>query len=272
MNKTFKDVGISMLSNAIWELLLIVGAAVGTPIMATIVLIKKGNGEDIDIVWWIILVVFALLNIGNIIVGILQFVRRTNKPTFPAIKSDVLYEMMRTELYFADRENIKCYREVRFKVLCDKMRSIRKQFTWTGDGYKGTVLDEKSKGKNFKIDDSVRRLPPQIYDVEFDAEKKKGDRVSYRVITEVTDKTHVMQPSLSQQINSKTKKLELVLTVPRGLVKNVTSSVYADSAHKVEIGVSKKIDTKTYGEMETYEVCIKNPELLHRYFIGWEWL
>ena len=81
-----------------------------------------------------------------------------------------------------------------------------------------------------------------------------------------------MQPSLSQQINSKTKKLELVLTVPRGLVKNVTSSVYADSAHKVEIGVSKKIDTKTYGEMETYEVCIKNPELLHRYFIGWEWL
>ena len=50
MNKTFKDVGISMLSNAIWELLLIVGAAVGTPIMATIVLIKKGNGEDIDIV------------------------------------------------------------------------------------------------------------------------------------------------------------------------------------------------------------------------------
>ena len=142
----------------------------------------------------------------------------------------------------------------------------------TGDGYKGTVLDEKSKGKNFKIDDSVRRLPPQIYDVEFDAEKKKGDRVSYRVITEVTDKTHVMQPSLSQQINSKTKKLELVLTVPRGLVKNVTSSVYADSAHKVEIGKKKKIDTKTYGEMETYEVCIKNPELLHRYFIGWEWL
>ena len=109
MNKTVKDVGISMLSNAIWELLLIVGAAVGTPIMATIVLIKKGNGEDIDIVWWIILVVFALLSIGNIIVGILQFVRRTNKPTFPAIKSDVLYEMMRTELYFADRENIKCY-------------------------------------------------------------------------------------------------------------------------------------------------------------------
>lgn len=270
--KTARDILVGFISSAISSFALSLIAAVGTPVVAAIALARKSNGKNLDIAWWIILGIFAFLSAANIVVGILQFVKRTNKPKFPAIKSDVLYENMRTELHFTDREHIKCYREVDFKVLCEKMKYIRKQFTWTGDGYKGTFLDERSKSKDFKIDDSIRKLPPQIYDIEFDHDKLKGEEVSYCVRSEVEDNMHVMQPVLSQHITSKTKKLVLVLTAPKGMVQNVKSSVFADSASKVQIQKYEEVDVRAYGDLETFEINIKNPELLHIYKLEWEWV
>lgn len=272
MKKNINNIFINIISNAIYQLIFWLFLAIGMPAVATITLLKEAHGDNISSKWWLLLTLFVLLSLGNIVIGILQFVRVRSRPVFPSIKSDMYYEISKTELHFVDRENIKCYREVNFKILCDKMKYIRKQFTWTGDGYKGTFLDEeRSLCKNFIIDDSIRKLPPQIYDVEFDSEKKKGDWVSYCVRSEVEDKGHVMQPFLQQIVKNKTQKLELVLTVPRGMVKNVRSCVTADSSGKVQIGDREEITKKSYGDYEAYEFVIKKPELLHIYRIDWEW-
>ncbi len=271
MKQKWTDLINNVLSNIICQIIFILFTAIGTPIVSAITLMKKGTGQYLDTTWWIIFATFILLSVINIIAAILHFINIKTNPSFPTIKSEVSYSFIRTELFFSDREHIKCNRDVNFKVLLDKMRFIRKQFTWTGDGYKGTTLDAKSIAKNYKIDDTIRRLPPQIYDIEFDCEKKKGEHVSYRITSEVEDNSHVMQPFLSQQINQETKKLNLVLTVPMGLVKNVKQIIYADSACKIKIAEPCSITPITYGNMETYEINIKRPKLLHIYRIEWEW-
>lgn len=262
---------LNIVSNIICQIIILLLPTIGTPIISAITLIKKSNGENIDVIWWILFSLFIIFSICNIIAAILHFIYRYKRPFFPAFKSDISYNYIRTELFFCDRENIKCNRDVSFNILCEKMRFMRKQFTWSGDGYKGTILDENTKNKGFKIDDSIRKLPPQICDIEFDCEKHRGDIVDYKITSELEDTGHVMQPILSQHISQTTKELTLILTVPKGLVKNVYSVAYADVLCKNRIGKPEKVEIKTYGDKETYEITRKNPRLLHFYRLEWEW-
>lgn len=271
MKKTIQTIAINILSNLLYQAIFSFIIFIGTTVVSVVTLTQMRDNSKVNISTWVVFILFLILSIGNIVSTILKFIKKENTPNFPAIKSDISYNYIRTELYFADREHIKCYREVRFTVLCEEMKFIRKQFTWTGDGYKGTFLDKNSRNQNFKIDDSVRRLPPQIYDVEFDCTKRKGDSVSYKLISEVEDISHVMQPFISQHINEPTKKLNLILSVPVGMVKNVRTSVYCDSTCKIKIGDTKDVEVKTYAGINTYEINIKKPELLHIYRIEWDW-
>ncbi|MBR2950292.1 MAG: hypothetical protein IKC46_10540 [Lachnospiraceae bacterium] len=265
-----KDLLFNWISDFLYGVIASILATIVTPIVSAAILYMQSNAEDVPVWIWIVLGISISINIVSIVCNVLVLIKRENKPQFPSIKSDVKYEKLRTELYFETRTEIKCFREVKFKVLCQKLEYIRKQFTWTGDGYKGTYIDKDFENK-YSIDSgSLRRFPPQIYDVIFDKPKKKGDFVHYKVRTEVTDQGKVMMPYLSQQITSPTKKLELMVTVPRGLISEVVFVEYADVAGKTSIGEPEMIEAKSVAGLEVYECEIKNPNLLHVYRIEWK--
>lgn len=86
----------------------------------------------------------------------------------------------------------------------------------------GTFIEPGFEDK-YSIDiGSARKYPPQIYDVIFKEPKKRGDYVHYRVLTELFDEREVMLSFLSQHISGPTKKMELVVSVPKGMIKKLT--------------------------------------------------
>lgn len=267
-----KNIAINVLSNSIYGVIVLIISAISailSPTISAVMLFFQGEGKVIPIWLWVILVVSVIISITSIILNLLTVIKRKNKPQFPAIKPEIMYDKVRTELFFQDRENISCIREVRFKVLCEKMEYIRKQFTWTGKGYNGTFIEPEFEDK-YSVEWNVRVFPPQIYDVIFKEPKKKGDFVHYAVRNELTDSEEGMIPVLSHYITSPTKKLELVVTVPKGMIKQANFVEYVDAEGKATIGDKIPIEVKHIGNLDVYEYQKKNPELLHRYKIEWE--
>ena len=58
---------------------------------------------------------------------ILNLFWRRNCPNFPKIVPDLKYEVVKSELYFKDRETIICTREAKLEIVCDKKDSIDKK-------------------------------------------------------------------------------------------------------------------------------------------------
>lgn len=262
----------SVLSNIIANLTLAALAGLPTAIILAFssikIVISQTNGTTVPAYGWIILGVALFIGVINITITVSYFIKKSKRPVFPVISSDVRYEKAITELFFKTRENILCSREMRLKVLCDKLEKITKQFTWTGTSYKSTKLI-KSMGK-YTLVDTDRKHPPQSYVVVFDSTKRMGDKVSYKTCTEVEDDDHVMQPFLSHQIKAQTDYLELRVTAPAGILKNVKFAEYGDSAAEVELTKPIKLEAKSVGNLETFEYNIKSPNLLHCYRIEWE--
>lgn len=232
------------------------------------IVISQTNAKEISLIGWGILFFSFLLGVCNLVLGLMCFIKRKNTPQFPELFSDVRYEKAITELYFKDRENISCSREVGFKVLCSDLNKITKRFSWSGSAYKSTYI-EAADG-NYTLEDSGRKQPPQAYDIVFDAVKKKGETGTYRTRTEVEDAKHVMSPHLSHQIRSQTDYLELRVTAPVGLIKDAKFVEYADNMGELPISKPVKLTGKIIGNLETFEKVIDEPRLLHVYRIEWK--
>lgn len=267
MKSFFNNLITSILANL--AVIIITGfvtalVSIGTSVW---VVIWQTQGQTVSVYSWLILSFSLLVGILNLIIGIVCLVKRSKRPAFPVISSDVRYEKFVTELFFKDRENIFCNREVKLVVLCDKLEKITKQFIWTGSGYKSTVL-EKSMG-NYILNDSERKHSPLSYEIIFDSVKRCGDKVSYKTKTEVEDSGHVMQPFLSHMIKGPTDFVEIRVTAPIGLLKNAKFVEYADREAEIPISMPILLEAKNIGNLETFEYSVKSPELLHNYRIEW---
>ena len=267
MKKFLNDVMANIVANIVVFLITAAVTSVVSIGASVFIIISKTKGMHVPLYLWGILVVSLIVGIGCFTFDIVYFIKKSARPVFPALVSDVRYEKAITELFFKDRENILCNREVKLVVLCDKLEKISKQFTWTGSGYKKTVL-EKSMG-NYTITDSPRKNPPQSYEVVFDSVKRCGDKVGYKTRTEVEDTQHIMHPFLSHLVKGPTDYLELRVTAPVGLLKNVQFLEYADTSAEIPISKPLPLNGKNVGNLETFEYIIKSPGLLHNYRIEW---
>ena len=118
MREFLKDIFANVIANllvlgitSLASMLLAFGAGIW-------IVISQTNGIKISFGGWIILGFAFFIASCNFIVALICLMRRKNKPEFPQIVSDVRYQSAITELFFEDRENISCCREVNFKVLC----------------------------------------------------------------------------------------------------------------------------------------------------------
>lgn len=267
MRNFFKDIFTNIIANLAVVFITAIPTAVIAIGTSVSIVIKQTKGNLVPFYSWGILALALIVGIGNLITVAVYLVKKSRRPVFPVISPDVRYEKAITELFFKNRENIFCSREVKLVVLCEKMERINKQFTWTGSGYKSTVL-EKAMG-NYTLKDSNRQHPPQSYEIIFDSVKRCGDKVGYKTKTEVDDNDHVMKPFLSHLVKGPTDYLELRVTAPVGLLKDVRFVEYADSTAELPISKPQELNSKSVGNLETFEHIVKSPNLLHNYRIEW---
>ncbi len=264
----------NVISNIVTEIILGILLGFGTPLLVVWSSLKSLllylEERSIPLQYWIIFCGGIFVSILCIICTIIRLVKKRNRPNFPKLVSDVRYETAKTELFFKNREEIICTREVRFEVVCEQLPSIKKQFTWTGSEYKGTTL-EKMKG-NYTIVDYQRKKPPHGYEVKFDSTKTRGDKIWFKTKTEVEDKSHDMKPFLSHTIKSPTDILEIRVTAPVGLIKNVKFSLFADNLGEIPLSTPKLVEAKNIGNLETYGYEINRPYLLYTYRLDWEFI
>lgn len=269
-----KSIVENILSNVIASIILMAvtgfgasGAVVWCSVKA---LIMKSENNIIPPIYWVVYIVGLLVAMFCIILTVINIVKKARKPNVSKIQSDIRYERAISELYFKNREEIVCSREVEFEVLCERKDSITKQFMWTGTEYKGTVL-EKSAGE-YTLVDYQRKKPPHGYEVKFDDMKYRGDRVWYKTKTEVSDASHDMKPFFSHMVKSPTDSLEIRVTAPKGLLRDVVYVVCADALGEIQISVPKSIRAKCIGDLETFSYVIDNPNLLYCYRLEWKFL
>lgn len=262
----------NIISNIIASLVLTALVGFGAPCAVVWASLKTFSigvaGKKISLVYWFILIISLLIALMCSIFCIIYIIKRRNRPNFPKIIPEIRYESAMSELYFKSRENISCIREVKFQIVCEKMDLIKKQFTWTGSDCKGTIL-EASKG-NYTLVDYGRKKPPHGYEVRFDSTKKRGEKIWYKTRTDVEDNNHEMKPFLSHVVKSPMDELEIRVTAPIGLIKNVYFSVFADSMAEILIAEPKQILVKNIGNLETYSYTVNKPNLLYNYRLGWE--
>lgn len=264
----------NVISNIIVNIICSILIGFGAPLLVVWSSLKNMTfyleNRTIPLVYGIIFWGGIFVSIICIICTIVQLLKKRNRPNFPKLVSDVRYESAKSELFFRNREEIICTREVNFEVVCDKLPSIKKQFTWTGSEYNGTTL-EKAKG-NYTIIDYQRKKPPFGYEVQFDSEKTRGDKIWFKTKTDVEDKNHDMRPFLSHTVKSPTDKLEIRVTVPVGLIKNVKFSLFADTLGEIPLSSPKLVEAKNIGNLETYSYEINRPYLLYTYRLDWEFV
>lgn len=271
MIEKLKGFAENVASNVVASIILSVLVGFGAPCALIWSSVKsyvaKAENNAVPKIYWIIYIIGLAVALLCIIFTIIRIVKRANRPNFPKIQSDVRYESAVSELYFKNREEIACFREVKFEVICERMASISKQFNWTGTEYKGTSL-EKSQG-NYTLIDCQRKHPPHGYEIKFDSVKLRGEKVWYKTKTEVEDTNHDMQPFFSHMMKSPADSLELRVTAPIGLLKDVTYAVYADSMAEIIISESIPIQAKNIGNLETFSYKIDKPNLLYNYRLDW---
>lgn len=230
-------------------------------------IIITAGGRSVPVCYWIIFSLGVSVAIVGIVLNIAYWIRRVNHPVFPKIQSDVRYTSAVSELFFRNRESIECTRDVKFEVVCDKMESIKKQFNWTGTEYKKTEI-EKAKGI-YTLIDSQRKYPPHGYEIKFDGPKMRGSEIWFKTRSEVEDTNHDMKPFFSHTVKSPTDVLELRVTAPKGMLKNVTYTVFADSMAEIPISKPITISAKDIGNLETFSYHIEKPNLLYNYRLDW---
>lgn len=209
-----------------------------------------------------------IVTLACIIVEIIYIAKRRNRPNFSKIVPDLKYEIAKSELYFRNRETIICTREAKLEIVCDKKDSIDKKFTWTGSEYFKSTLEE-SDG-DYILEDYQRKKPPHGYVIKFNTTKYRGDKVYYKTKTVLSDGNHDMRPYLMHTVSSPTKMLELRITAPRGLIKNVKFTVYADVAGQIPISKPQPLLGEHIGDLGTFCHVEENTNLLYNYEISWE--
>lgn len=264
----FHNVVSNIIATFIIYIIIGVGAACAVIWASIKSIILKSDGYMIPFTYWIIFTIGLIIAIVCIVLCILDFVKRMKGTNLPKIQSDVRYESAKSELFFKNREEISCSREVKIEVVCEKLESIKKQFTWTGTRYKETVI-EKSQG-NYSLVDNHRQQSPHGYEVKFDSTKKRGAKLWYKTTTYVEDYNHDMQPFFSHTVKSQTDLLELRVTAPKGLLHNVMYVVCADSMGEIYISDPVQIEGQDVGNLQTYFCRIEKTNLLYNYRLYWE--
>lgn len=189
-----------------------------------------------------------------------------DKPTIvPHFKASSI----EAEFYFANREKMESRISYDMQLTCPSMREYARDLLWSGSEYYGTVLSADSKG-DYEIDENPGPQSPHDYIIKFKSEKRLGDPIKFKTITNVGDTAHIMKPYFSYAVVYQIDTLTLRVSAPKGLIKDVKKAVYADRGREIIVGSPEKIKMQNVGNLEVYTATYKNPTLFYNCFIEWK--
>lgn len=183
------------------------------------------------------------------------------------IVSDIRYNSMDITLIYNNNLDIKAVRKVDLEVTGEPINHIEKEMIWTGSEYKNSILIDNKD--NYTLEDSTRSVSPYKYKVLFNKNIMKGEKVSYVIETNISDKNNEMQTFLSHTIKNPTEKLRLAVTVPKGIIKSIWMQEYRDSGREIKNGDEKNVKQEEKEDFITYYYIVKKPKLFYTYCIQW---
>lgn len=182
---------------------------------------------------------------------------------------DIVYTNMIIELCFSgNRNNIESRRTTEVQLLKDGIQKLTRQITWTGSSYDGTELVREYGTPDITLVE-IQNKSPYLYDIIFNNEKKKNDKICYQLLTKAKDEKQVMEPYLAHMVKYKTQQLTIKVTVPPKLINNVEATIYADLKMDTKIN-NERIEPKmlSNGELE-YTFSTKDANMNYTYAIEW---
>lgn len=183
------------------------------------------------------------------------------------IISDIKYNSVYLKLDYENSDRIISCRDVQIEVIGNPIDQLNKEIIWTGCEYhKSELVDNKE----FDLIDNERSVSPYQYTIRFNRYIFRGERVSYKVKTYVSDRTGEMKPFVSHTVKNPTDSLKIEIRLPINKVSSAFFQEYYDSGRELPSGSSIKLDIE---ETDGYASCcyeVKNPTLLHTYGIYWD--
>ncbi|MBD5155657.1 MAG: hypothetical protein HDT15_11540 [Oscillibacter sp.] len=262
-NDVSKKVAVDIVSKAIWAVLY----AFFTTLAAIIFSLLKKVSVPVTIS-----VISIIISIIALIIMVV-FLRKNSKGNTSQNSASVVPNFKATtieaEFYFASREEMESRIEYNMQLTCPSMREYPRDLVWSGSEYKGTTIAPEY-AEDYEIDEYVGPQSPHDYLIKFKTEKKRGDTIKFKTITQVGDTTHIMKTMYSYTVKYQIDQLVLRLSVPKGLVKGVKKAVYADRGREIIVEEPTKITKKIVGDLEEYTFTCSNPTLLYNYFIEWQ--
>ena len=234
----------------------------------------KANASSIFTPTNILIAVSIIFSIISICISLRKQKKRHRKDkdsvlNMPSeIEADFRFNSITATLTFDDRININSEIAYDMVVISDNVSEIKKDVIWTGTEYNGTTLVEPSEG--YELVESRKTNSPYEYTIFFDSEKKRGDCIRLKTRTCVKDTNKEMKSIYSFMAKYQIDTLKIVVVAPKGLLRNVKGSVYADRSQNILVEAPKTVFTETIGNLKRYTYEINNPTFLYNYFIEWD--
>lgn len=183
---------------------------------------------------------------------------------------DISYEEMIIELKFkGDRNKIESTRQIRAVIQKEGINYLEKKLIWTGSAYDGT---EMLKGEESDDDLSVVELGSELpykYNINIGKLRKKGEKINYKILTNLKDEKHVMEPYLAHMVKNNTESLIIRVIAPKGMLKTVKEAVYADLDMKTKVKEDNIVINEVDGN-EIFQYVINQANVNYTYAIEWK--
>lgn len=188
----------------------------------------------------------------------------------PSLADDIHFTKVTIELYIKSAEDIRYKMKFNGVVNKDGVEEFSKELRWSGSQYFSTKVTSASM--EYTLEDNVenRVHPPYIFTVRFNEALNKGEPFKLFTETHVSDKDKNMFRCSSFCIKYPIDELNMVLTAPPGIVKNVRKSGYCDAAREINYFTSKQIQTEDIGDLIKYSYNTNNPREWIYYCIEWD--
>lgn len=183
--------------------------------------------------------------------------------------NDIVYNKVINELRFnGDRNNIENTKEIYAIMQKEGIKQFSRKNFWTGSAYDGTQIIEEESDDDLSLVETSETLP-YTYNIVIKEPRKKDQKLHYKILTNLKDEKHVMEPHLAHMVKNDTKELTLRVVTPKKMITDVVLAIYADLRMETKVSESV-VEGKTSKNNEIYEKVIPDANVNYTYAIEWK--
>ncbi len=187
----------------------------------------------------------------------------------PSRVKDLKYIKHQSHFIFHSRTEITEHTSVIMEALRDGIDYASSCANWTGSSFDGFELIKCSRESSFESIPGKRSS--YAYVLSFETPLKCGDQVEWDVEAKMKDIRRIMVPYYSQGITVKIDHMVIMVSAPKGILKDVKKVIYADTRMTKDLKVLREaIEPEPDDVGERFIFDISEPNLMYGYSIEWK--